>query len=163
MCDPKMLEKNLDRLLHWIGAADSKIAPILAIDTAMIGVLAALYSKLSVSLGWCLWLVIPSVIVLGLSILTLAIAVFPRTKGPEGSTIYFGGIASCEFKTYKAKMCELHPEEYRDDLIAQCHRNAQIAAEKYKWVKRSMICLFPGIVFWVPAVYVLYGACKNGN
>ena len=37
-----MMENTLARQLQWIAAADSKVATIFAIDTAMLGVLAAL-------------------------------------------------------------------------------------------------------------------------
>jgi len=37
-----LVDRILSRNLSWVAAADTKIAPVLAIDTAMLGVLAAL-------------------------------------------------------------------------------------------------------------------------
>lgn len=154
MQDTTMLEKTLDRLLQWIRAADAKANFILALDTAMLGVLAALATK---PLTCPAWYVCPGLAAFGLlvSMCMLAVAAFPRTTGPPGSLIYFGGIVSHERKTYVAKLRELSPEDYSEDLAQQCYRNAEIAEAKFKWIQRSMIALFSSVLPWLLALYCL--------
>ena len=89
----EFLEVNLTRQLAWIAAADSKSTFIFAIDTAMLGVLAAVSPKSASG-----WAVAPSVfgafaaVLVLASLLFLSFASFPRTKGPKSSLVFFGGI-----------------------------------------------------------------------
>lgn len=153
----KYLENSLGRLLHWIAAADAKIAPILAIDTAMIGFLAALSSK---SIEWtpirCISASTAAFFLVG-SLAMLFFAAFPRTTGPKGSLLFFGGITGYGLSAYKSKVQELKIDQYFEDLAAQCYRNAEIANAKFKWLRLSMRALFVAAPFWIVAVYALYG------
>ena len=51
---------------------------------------------------------------------------------------------------------EYDDEKYKSDLINQCHINAQIADKKFKWIQRSMICLFISAIPWALAIFILY-------
>ncbi len=156
-------QKNLERLLNWIRAADSKIAPVLAIDTAMAGILATLFTKVTEHTWYTMLLFLAVAVLLGLSILFLAFAAFPRTEGPKGSILYFGGIVTFSRKAYTDTTRNLKTEDYFEDLSAQCHRNAEIANIKYIWVCRAMKMLFCSILPWLVAVCILYGAYNNGR
>jgi hypothetical protein len=91
-----------------------------------------------------------------LSIVFAALASFPRTTGPKGSLIYFGGIVSKDLSQYEAAVRGMTEEGYLDDLIKQCHRNAQIADRKYVWVQRSMASLFISALPWAVSLFLLY-------
>jgi len=151
------LEENLARQLAWISAADSKISFVFAIDTAMLGLLAAV-SPMAV----CSWRVAPAVFagfaaVFGLtSLILLSLASFPRTKGPKSSLIFFGGIAQRDASQFKESVCEMSPESHLDDLCAQCHRNAEIADRKFAWVQWATVALYLSVVPWFCAIYLLY-------
>ncbi len=153
-----VLEKELSRLLAWIQAAETRIGLVLPLSTAMLGVLAVLAPTFSK------WTIFPaimsafSVLLLVLSVAFSALASFPRTSGPKGSLIYFGGIASMELEQYQEVSKKLDLDEYIDDLIKQCHRNAQIAERKYGWIRRALGCLFISAVPWALSVYLLYSA-----
>ena len=143
-----VLEKELERLLHWIGAAESRLAFIFSLSTAMIGALAisvpeiasvSSFFKVSISL---------TILLLGLSIIFIACASFPRTSGPARSLIYFGCINTFPLKEYSKFVSCQTEEEYILDLMAQCHRNAQIATTKFAWIQRSLICTFASILPW---------------
>ena len=152
----EVLESELARLLEWVRAAESRLALILPLSTAMLGTLAVLAPKLS---NWPVFSAIVSsfaVFFLVLSIIFAAIASFPRTTGPKGSLIYFGGIASLDLEQFSSATDSLTKYEYIRDLIKQCHRNAQIAQRKYAWVQRSMACLFISSGPWAISLFELY-------
>ncbi len=148
-------EKSLERLLEWIRAVDAKTPVVMAIDTAMLGVLAALapaprdlspYHWLSIALG-----TLALIASLGLC----AAATFPQTEGPKGSVIYFGGIAARSAFAFADTMRTLSSAEYLEDLLHQCHRNAEIARHKFASLRRALYWLFGGILPWLAALYLL--------
>lgn len=152
----EVLEKTLDRLLFWIAAADSKIAPVLAIDTAMLGVLAAIAPKLG---AWTLLAVISTALALLFLLTSLGLlffASFPRTRGPKGSLVFFGGITERERSVFVGEITDLHFSRYCEDLATQCYRNAEIAGLKFRYVRLAMTALLAAIVPWLLTVYVLY-------
>jgi len=155
------LETNLARQLAWVAAADSKTSFVFAVNTAMLGLLAAASPK-AVS-GWA---IAPAIFAafaaaLGLaSLVLLSLAAFPRTKGPKGSLVFFGGIAKREAGQFHTAACGVTVEAYVDDLCAQCHRNAEIADSKFAWVQRSLFALYLEVVPWCLAVYLLYARSK---
>lgn len=155
------LEKNLARQLAWIAVADSKISFVFAIDMALLGVLAALSPKQAAD-----WTVATAVfgalaaVACGASLALLSVASFPRTRGPKGSLLFFGGISKRDSSQFKESACELTTEAYLDDLCAQCHRNAEIAESKFAWVQRALLALYLSIAPWAVAVYLLYAGIK---
>ena len=149
-------EKALERLLTWINAADSRVRLVLPLSTAMLGALAVLapaQDKWTVCAG-----ILTSIsgILLFLSIVFTACASFPRTTGPLGSTIYFGGIVSRELEQYKMVIGEQSDDQYLDDLLCQCHRNAQVAERKFNWVQKAMMSLFLATLPWLLAIATMY-------
>jgi hypothetical protein len=151
-----IVESILSRNLSWIAAADNKVGPVLAIDTAMLGALAAMAASVG---GWHLVSVIPPIIAasaLGASIVSLAFATFPRLSGPRASLVFFGGIVGHSRDAYAAKLLSTRQDEILIDLAEQAHRNAEIAVSKYRFVRSAMICLFFGIPFWIMSIYILY-------
>ncbi len=151
-----LLEKELTRLLSWISSVETRIRLVLPLSMAMLGVLAVLTPAYSS------WAILPaimsafSVLFLMLSVACAALASFPRTLGPKGSIIYFGGIASMELEQYRDAVKKLTTEEYLEDLIKQCHRNAQIAERKFVWIQRALGCVFLATTPWAISVYLLY-------
>lgn len=151
-----LLQDSLSRLLGWISAAESRISMIFAIDTAMLGLLSVLVPTSS---GWSCWVMTISIITamcLLISLLFLVFSSFPRTKGPKRSLIYFGGISERDLDSFKQEIVQLSDDQYLTDLIAQCHKNAQIAQKKYRWIQRSMVALYLSIVPWLLSILLLY-------
>jgi hypothetical protein len=151
-------EKNLARQLAWIQAADTRLSLVLPLSTAMLGTLAVLAPAAD---NWPIGAAIFAsfaVILLSLSIVFCACAAFPRTHGPKGSMIFFGGIAQREAEQYQHAAKSLSDEDYVDNLARQCRANAQIAAAKYTWVKRGLASLFLATLPWALSVYFLYAA-----
>jgi hypothetical protein len=152
----EILEKTLERMLYWIAAADNKVAPVLAIDTAMLGILAAIAPKPG---AWTLAAVITTLLALSLLFLSLGFlfyASFPRTHGPKGSLVFFGGITERKRSVFVAEITNVQVHQYCEDLAAQCYRNAEIAGLKYRYLRLAMTMLLAAIIPWMLAVYVLY-------
>lgn len=149
-------ELVLSRLLEWIKAADSRLRLVLPLSTTMLGTLAVLIPPLS---GWTVLGGIAAsgaTFFLALSIAFAAFSSFPRTNGPLGSLIYFGGIVSKDLGQYEAAVKSQTPDEYLEDLVRQSHRNAQIADRKFTWLQRSIGCMFAASVPWALAIFILY-------
>ncbi len=151
-----LLEKELNRLLLWIQSVETRMSWVLPLSTAMLGALAVLaptYTK---------WTILPAimsvfaVLFLALSITFSALSSFPRTTGPKGSLIFFGGIVSRELEQYIKAVNGLTKEEYIKDLTQQCHRNAQVAERKFTWIQRALGCLFLSAAPWAISIYLLY-------
>ena len=156
MLPVERLQDILDKQLLWISAADSRLALVLPLSTAMLGALAATAPKLT---EWTLAGGIPAslaVLFLVLAIAFCSLAAFPRTHGPAGSIIFFEGIASRDLEKYRAQIDTADDAHYANDLIQQCHINAAIASAKFVWVKRSMRCLMLASIPWAIAIYVFY-------
>ncbi len=152
----KLLETTLARLIDFIKAADAKIPPILAINTAMLGVFVSLIPK---SAQWTLLmgiLTVIAVVPILLSLISLCLATFPRTQGHKGSLLYFEGIKSHEPKKYLQKIQELSENELLEDLANQCHRNSEIASAKYSYIKFAMGSLFISIIPWLTLIFLIY-------
>jgi hypothetical protein len=150
------LELNLDRQLEWIRTADTKVPPLFAINTAMLGVLMALMKGIDI---WNIFQGIASAVallLLGACIICLCLAMFPRTSGHNGSNIYFGGISSQSEEKYIKAVIELDADSYWKDLLSQTYRNAEIVTQKYSSIKLAFILLFFALPAWLLAVYALY-------
>jgi len=152
----EMQEKTLARLLEWIRGAEAKVAPVLAIGTAMLGVLGALAPGVS---EWTMCgaaVVILAGVLLLVSLLLLFLASIPRTKGPQDSRVFFEAIKETKPHDYLTAIRALTRDEYIADLAAQCHRNAEICSLKFRLVWGSTCLLFLAVIPWLVGVWVLF-------
>lgn len=153
---PNLLDNILSRNLAWISAADSKTAPILAIDTAMLGLLVTLAVRVN---GWTGPTILISLFAAGCLLFSLGFLIgvtFPRLEGPTHSLIYFGGIAEDPIDEYVEKILKVGDQELRQDFAKQCHRNAEIAKLKFGHVRRAMIFLYIAVLPWLASLGLLY-------
>ena len=151
------LEKNLSRQLHWIASADAKVTLVFALATAMLGVLAAVAP--SSPTKWCITSTVLSsiaVVLEAIALLFASLAAFPRTKGPAGSLIYCAGIAERTHDGFRNALGDMSNASYAADLVSQCHRNAEVAATKFLWIHRALICLYVSVLPWAFSLWMLY-------
>lgn len=149
-------EASLTRLLEWIRAADARLRFVLPLTTAMLGALVVLVPPMA---SWTVLGGITAafaIFFLVLSIAFSACSTFPRTTGPLGSLIFFGGIGSRDLQQFESAFRDMSDEAYLSDLLKQCHRNAQIAEQKYTWLQRAIGCLFIAAAPWAVAIFELY-------
>lgn len=151
-----MLEGNLARQLQLVGSVEGRSGLILALSTAMLGMLAAQAPRAAAwTVASALWAMGAS---LGLvaSLGFLCASSFPRTVGPPGSIVFFEGIASRSADQYRQCVASISLKSYADDLALQCHRNGEIAKSKFGWLRASMTVLYLSVLPWAIAVFKLY-------
>ena len=148
-----ILERNLD----WISHAEVKAAFIVTLDVTMLAALAAAFMAIPAAerVG------VPnafSIVAFGLQIAALAcvtMAVLPRTGGPDTSFIFFAKIKALARADYVDSFQRATSDELFQDLLDQIHRNAEIATEKFAWVKRAMVWSLLSLIPWVFAISYL--------
>lgn len=157
-----LLEANLARQLQWIAWSDTKSAFIFSVTAAMVGLLAAA-SPTGIGTWTTPQAVSASftVAAAAAAFIFLSLATFPRTDGPKGSLVYCGGVARRDQAQFGDEILKVSIEQYAKDLAAQCHRNAVIACEKFKWIQRAMISLYLAVAPWAVAVWLLYSGPKS--
>src|SRR5437879_591545 len=107
-----ILEGTLERLLGWIKDVDGRVQTTLAIDIAMLGILAARAPPFD---RW--WSLASLTFLLTLGTLFASVgftflAVFPRLVGPSESLVYFGSIAAFPEEVFTRKSRDITPESY---------------------------------------------------
>ena len=154
--DFEFLERNLDRQLGWVRAAESRIALILPLATALFGSLAVKMKTLDLIVCWKVASVSAAILFIALSFIFAVVGIFPRVNGPKHSLIFFGGVGSASIESFHKKTREISEDGLKTDLREQIYINARIATLKYKWIKRSMTCLLISLVPWAISVGFLY-------
>lgn len=147
----------LERNLGWIAAAEVKVGVIVAIDTAMLGGLGTAFSAVDSSsrTSWAWLFAIGAAIALAGGLFCAAMAVLPRVDGPAKSLVFFGRIGPCADAEYIENFKSATDAELLRDWTAQIHRNAQIACDKFAWVRKSMWWSFLSVLSWFPAITTL--------
>lgn len=154
----EFLELRLAQLQWQIANADKKLATFFTLNTAMLGVMASLAPLVKEAGVLMVVFLFSTTVILIISIAMLALAAFPHVKGGRGSLIFFGGIRQFDSAGYLAAVKELDEEKYLADLAEQCHSVAQIALEKYFWIKRAATAMFTAVLPWLVTVYFLFKA-----
>ena len=133
-----------DRTLGWIATADVKVGVAIALDTAMLGGLAAAFagSDYHLRTAWCYFFVVVSTAGMTVAMFCAGMAAIPRMLGPVKSMIFFGRVAEKDEAEYVADFVKMSDQELLADLTTQIHRNSQIACDKHRWVRRSLIWSF---------------------
>lgn len=146
-----------ERTLGWIATADVKVGVVVALDTAMLGGLAAAFaaSDPSVRTAWTHLATISSAAGLVVATFCAAMAAIPRMLGPIASNIYFARIAEKSESQYADDFKKLYEEDFLHDLAVQIHRNSQIATAKHVWVRKGLIWSFLAAMPWVAAIALL--------
>lgn len=142
----------LERNLQWIAAAEVKVGAIATLNVAMAGGMAAAVgaSKSPMLLYFAALAAVPLVIGLGHTAWT----VFPRLSGPRHSLVFFGRVAKTDESNYADALLVATDEDLFADLAAQIHRNAEIAAQKHRLVRRAAIWSYLSLPGWIGAVYL---------
>lgn len=147
----------LERNLGWIAAAEVKVGVVVAIDTAMLGGLGAAFSASEAAsrTAWANLWTGSAAFMLACGLLCAAMAVLPRISGPGKSLVFFGRIGPCADTDYADRLKAATDAELLADWSAQIHRNAQIACDKFGWVRKGMYWSFLSITPWFGAIVTL--------
>lgn len=147
----------LERNLAWIAAAEVKVGVIVAIDTAMLGGLGAAFSAADFKMRtyWAILFTLVAAILLAGGLITAAMTVLPRMKGPTKSLLFFGRIGEMAEPDYIKAFKVATVQQLFEDWSAQIHRNAHIACHKFKLVRQAMMWSFLSILPWFAAIVTL--------
>lgn len=151
------LEKNLERQLGWVRASETRLSLVLPLATALFGSIAVKIGGLTGKDQFEIAVSVVALILITLSFLCAAAALYPRTTGPSNSVVFFGGICAGELEEFIEKSLTIQPENLKRDLATQIYINADIAAKKYGWMQKSMSFLMWSLIPWAVAVIYLYG------
>jgi hypothetical protein len=155
MLEEKRLETAqwlFERQLAWIASAEVKVGVIVAIQTAMVGGLAAVFAAPMTKTPWAILFSCVFSFTAIITFVCSAQAVLPRLGGPKNSLVFFGRIAELDATSYVDKLHKASTEYLLSDLGEQIYRNAEIAQEKHLWVKRSLCWAIGGCIPWVLAL-----------
>lgn len=153
----KFAQWILERHLAWIAAAEVKTGVVVAIDTVMVGALATAFSAQQ-SIERAAWIDLVAFVAgacLASALFCAAMALLPRVDGPKSSKIFFGRIAQNDALDYSQRFQTTLVAEHLVDCLAQIHRNAEIARDKYQWVRKSILWSFLAILPWTIALALL--------
>lgn len=146
----------LERNLAWIAAADAKVAIIVTINVAMLGGLAGTFGWSDAHRSyWAYGACMMATILNGSGVFCAAMAMFPMTDGPKQSLLFSVPVAGMTLPDYQAALKDRSDEQLLEDWTAQIHRNAEIAKNKFEWVRVAMIWSFLGAPAWVIAIGVM--------
>lgn len=143
----------LERQLHWIAAADTKAAGLVAAYVALAAIAATILDSHAGP---------PSVKVLfsiaglaSLPGLIYAMLVFyPRTSSDRSSLIYFAEIKTLGWPVFRERLDALTQNAVLEDLASQIEVNARIASAKHGHARNSMNCAVIALLVWLVAVSV---------
>jgi hypothetical protein len=123
----------------------------------MLGALASAFAALPTPLHSVWGNIFPGIasFCLAFAIFCAAMTVFPRVSGPSKSFIFSRGIANQPSSDFRAAVRAATDEELLNDCLAQIHRIAEIANQKFEWVRSGITSGLIGIVPWVVALAAL--------
>lgn len=150
----------LENHLHWISASEVKAGAIVAIDTAMLGALAAVFSA-SASVQHTAWVTLASFLAtacLLIAIFSAAMSVLPRIDGPPHSFVFFGKIVERTAADYSDAFRRAEGSAFLEDCIDQVYCNAEIACSKFRWVRNAMMWSFAALPPWTISLACLMKA-----
>lgn len=146
-----------ERNLHWVAAAEVKTGVVVALDTAMFAGLAAAFSTSKVweHTAWAHLFSVTSSGCLVAALICTAMTLLPRTDGPPTSFVFFGKIVRQSRADYADSFKRVSEAAFLDDCLDQIHRNAEIACDKFRWVRNAMLWSFLAVLPWVAAIACL--------
>jgi hypothetical protein len=145
----------LERQLAWIAAAEVKVGIVTTIDIAMLAGLGALYTGAAHKTGWVIGIAVAFAVLAVVALFCAAVAISPRLQGPSKSMLYFGAIAAGASADYATDFKQARAGDLLSDLLAQIHRNAEVARDKHTWVGRAVMVSFLAALPWIAAVVMI--------
>ena len=160
--------ESLARANRFVRAADAKAAPVLGLQIALLGTLAARFDKL-----WTIVdrspcdtesTVLAALIVLYgvflIAVVTLAARVYmPTNPRTSKSLIYFEDISHMDYEEFEAQAKEMTPDLIERQLLDQIHRVSQIVSTKMYRVRWAFILTGPSSTLWL--VLFVWGSIQS--
>lgn len=150
--------ESLSRAIGFTRASDSKAAPALALQVALVGTVAARFERLAPMLGKEPWgvdsLALAGVLVLygisAIGVVAFAASVYlPKTPRAGGSLIYFEDIAAMSLESLREQATSMDAETIERQLLDQIYTVSGIASTKMRRVRWAYYLSIPSVVSWV--------------
>lgn len=138
--------ESLQRAIRFTRTADTKAAPVIALQIALLGVLATRFERLLPIITQGQWdaervvLIVVAAfygIATSWSIAIAALVYVPVNRKAGGSLIYFEDIAAMGYRQFKERAMGMTPEEIEGQLLDQIYRVSRIASDKMRRVRRA--------------------------
>ena len=151
--------ESLARVIRFTRTADTKAAPVLALQVALLGALATQYAELYALITCGPWNV-ERMIVAGLAaiyvllltaVIGLAAMVYAPMNAKTGrSLIFFEDIATMEFREFESAARDMSHDLIERQLLDQIHRVSVVASVKTRdsRVRYAIILSLPTIPAW---------------
>lgn len=150
--------ESLARVIQFTRTADRKAAPVLALQVALVGTLAARLERLVTSFSSNAWdvertLILAALVCYGL--LALAVVVIaawvymPRSPKTGKSLIFFEDIANMDFESFEKKAEAISSDHIEHQLLDQIHRVSTIASTKMRMVRWALWLSVPSLTLWI--------------
>jgi hypothetical protein len=150
--DSKVASDQLNRVLAFFPRVDGKASGLFAINSTMIGVLAARLNATNLGYWYTILSLAVTVAALVYSLGQLYVCAYPRLKGGGGSYVYFQAIASRPESTFVDEFVKLDEDRWVRDLSAQIWRNSEILSAKYAALKHSFVTTLIALLPWSLAI-----------
>lgn len=152
----KLAQWSLERNLAYIAAAEVKVGVLVAINTAMLGTLAAAFNPATTfeKSAWATVFTLSAGFCGIAALLCAALCLLPRVTGPK-SLLFFGRIAELNNDKFIDEFRSADESNFLDDCLNQIYRNSKIACEKFSWVKAGMYWSFLSVLPWLMALALL--------
>ena len=146
---PAFATDQLNRLMGFFPRVEAKASFLLALDIAMLGVLAANFPIRAVeSPRGCCGII--AVLLLILSLWQLYVVFFPHLKsGDKPSLVFFGDIADMGWRGYHKAVTTLTDDALLEDLTCQIWRNSEILKIKFDKTRAAFIFTLVALPFWL--------------
>ena len=149
--------ESLSRCIAFTRSADAKATPVLALQIAVLGALAARFEKLIPALfanPWCfnsavLWVVLVAFVGFMFATVLTAVRVYmPMHPRTGKSLIYFEDIAAMQSEEFVKRSKEMSSDVIEEQLLSQIHTVSQIASAKMRRVRCA---------FWLSGASLILG------
>ncbi len=160
--------ESLARAIRFVKAADAKAAPVLGLQIALVGILAARFEKLWNIISNSPWdtesAVLTALIVLYgvfvVAVFTLAARVYmPANPRTGKSLIYFEDISHMKYEAFEAQAKEMTPDLIESQLLDQIHRVSRIVSTKMRRIRWAFILTVPSSILWL--VLLVWGSVQS--
>jgi len=140
---------QLDRLMGFFPRVEAKASFILALNIAMLGVMALNFPVRDIASPRGCFGIIASLLLL-LSLSQLYVVFFPHLKpGEKPSLLFFGDIADMGWRAYHHAVRSLTDDALLEDITCQIWRNSEILKIKFARTRSAFIFTLMALPFWL--------------
>ena len=149
--------ESLSRVIRFTRTADTKAAPVLALQVALLGALATRFEDLYAIVASGTWdaergMVVGLTVIYGLLltavILLAAMVYMPMNARTNQSFIFFEDIAAMAFQEFQSKARNMGSNLIEHQLLDQIYRVSKVASIKMRRVRCAILLSLPAIVLW---------------